>query len=89
MKKEEKLGVHGAGVGESWDVWVITFGIADLINDLRPADFNQTITVLVIFIALQLLPLHFPISFCQQGVLEVSDEPENSEGSSFSILQWL
>lgn len=60
--KNEKRDVGGAvGVGESWEVWVITFGIADLINDLRPADFNQTIMVLVIFITLRLLPLHFPL----------------------------
>ncbi len=32
--------------GRSREVWVIIFGFADLINDLSPADFNQTTLVL-------------------------------------------
>lgn len=39
MKSEKKW----RGVWrESREVWVITFGFADLINDLSSADFNQT-----------------------------------------------
>lgn len=38
--KREGIGGWGGG---SREVWVITFGFADLINDLSPADFNQTI----------------------------------------------
>lgn len=58
MKREEEWGRRE---GRSREVWVIIFGFADLINDLSPADFNQTTLVFVIFIDchLRLLSLHF------------------------------
>lgn len=36
MKNEKEERVRAAGK----EVWVIKFGFADLINDLKPADFN-------------------------------------------------
>lgn len=58
MKREkEKLGWGGM----SREVWVITLGFADLINDLSPADFNQTTLVFIIDFHLRLLSLHFPL----------------------------
>lgn len=53
MKREKEW-----GRGESTEVWVITFGFADLINDLSSADFNQTTLVFIIFINFH-LRLHF------------------------------
>ena len=54
VKNEKRGGVGGEWGGRSREVWVITFGFADLINDLSPADFNQTPLVLVFFIDFRL-----------------------------------
>lgn len=64
MKNEKGEGVGGGWGGRSREVWVITFGFADLINDLSPADFNQTTLVFIIFISfhLQSVSLYFSFS---------------------------
>lgn len=43
MKNEKEEGVRAAGK----EVWVIKFGFADLINDLKPADFNPAAPVFI------------------------------------------
>lgn len=43
MKNEKEGGVRAAGK----EVWVIKFGFADLINDLKPADFNPAAPVFI------------------------------------------
>lgn len=56
MKNEKEEGVRAAGK----EVWVIKFGFADLINDLKSADFNPATPV---FISLPDLLLLLP-AFC-------------------------
>lgn len=41
VKNEKREGEGGLGK-RSREVCVITFGFSDLMNDLNPADFNQT-----------------------------------------------
>lgn len=43
MKNEKEEGVRAAGK----EVRVIKFGFADLINDLKPADFNPAVPVFI------------------------------------------
>lgn len=43
MKNEKEGGVRAAGK----EVWVIKFGFADLINDLKPADSNPAAPVFI------------------------------------------
>lgn len=50
VKNETRDGAGGGCRGRSREVWVITLGFADLINDLSPTDFNQTTLVQIIFI---------------------------------------
>lgn len=47
--------------GRPREVWVITFGFADLIKDSNPADFNQTIVVLILFIDFNLHSFLFTV----------------------------
>ncbi len=95
-EKREGVGVGGRG-GRSREVWVITFGFADLINDLSPADFNQTTTVFVIFIDFHLRLLSLCI-FLSPLVGMVSYKSMMNQkkkktlmvaGTNFTVPQWV
>lgn len=100
VKNEKREGVAGSGEGgpgRSREVWVITFGFADLINDLSLTDFNQTTLVFVIFIDFhqRLLSLSLCISLSPLVSVVPYKSVMNQEetlmlaGPNFTVPQWV